>query len=410
MTQIIAGLDIGTSKVCALLASVEENGEINILGLAKSPCNGFIRGGVFNISSISESIRGVINMVENQSGETVKKVIVGVAGSDIKGISSISVITTRAPNHEITEEDVARLMQDAKNVRYPSDRVVLHTLPQEFKVDGIEHIKNPVGMVGIRVEATVHIVIASVSLLENFRKTVNRAGLEVDEFVFQPLASAYSVLEPEEKEIGVALIDIGAGTTDVAVFEDGIIKYTGSLPIAGERITGDIRKAFKIQRDLAEELKIREGYAYADVITEDKSILVHGIGGRGPFEITRSMLCSVIQPRVEEIFEILYDKHLKEQGFARSLSAGIVLTGGTALLKGIVELASEKFEMPARLGIPMKGFAGGFLREVQNPIYATAAGLVLYKAEEIKQGMKNRKSGIGESIKKLKDFFKTIFG
>ncbi|CUS87732.1 cell division protein FtsA [Candidatus Kryptobacter tengchongensis] len=410
MAQIIVGLDIGTSKVCALVASVEENGDVNILGLAKSPCDGFIRGGIFNIDTISRAIRNVISMVENQSGEAVKKVIVGVAGSDIKGILSTSVITTRAPNHEITKEDVARLIQDAKNVRYPSDKIILHTLPQEFKVDGIEHIKDPIGMIGIRVEATVHIVTASVSLIENFRRTVNRAGLEVEEFVFQPLASAYSVLEPEEIEIGVALIDIGAGTTDVAVFEDGILRYTGSLPIAGERITGDIRKAFRIQKYLAEELKVKEGYAYLDAITEDKSIIVHGIGSREPFEITRSMLCQVIQPRVEEIFEILYEEHLRKQGFARSLSAGIVLTGGTALLKGIVELASKKFEMPARLGIPTKGFAGGFLEEVQNPIYSTAAGLVLYKAEEIKQGMKSKGSVINETVKKLKDFFKTIFG
>ncbi|CUS76819.1 cell division protein FtsA [Candidatus Kryptonium thompsonii] len=408
MTYIV-GLDIGTSKVCALVASLEENGNIHILGLAKSPTHGLVHGGIVNIERTAEAIRGVINMVENQSGERIKKVVVGVAGEDISGISSISVVTTRAPNHVITEGDVTRLIEDAKNIRYPSNKVILHTLPQEFKVDGVEGIKDPVGMVGIRVEATVHIVMAPVSLIENFRRTVGKARLEVEEFVFQPLASAYSVLEPEEMEIGVALIDIGAGTTDVAIFEDGIIRYSGSLQMAGEQITKDIRKAFGIQRELAEKLKVTEGYAYIDAITEDKSIIVHGIGGREPFEITRSMLCRVIQPRVEEIFENLYVNHLKNQGFTRrNIPAGIVLTGGTALLKGIVELVSEKFELPARIGIPT-GFAGGLVNEVQNPIYSTVAGLVLYRAENIKKGEAVKSSNVKGLVMKLKEFFKGIF-
>lgn len=408
MTYIV-GLDIGTSKICALVASLEENGKIHILGLAKSPTYGLVQGGIVNVERTAEAIRGVINMVENQSGERIRKVVVGVAGEGISGISSISVVTTRAPNHVITEGDVARLMEDAKNIRYPSNKVILHTLPQEFKVDGVEGIKDPVGMVGIRVEATVHIVMAPVSLIENFRRTVGKARLEVEEFVFQPLASAYSVLNPEEMEIGVALIDIGAGTTDVAIFEDGIIRYSGSLQMAGEHITKDIRKAFRIQRELAEKLKITEGYAYIDAITDDKSIIVQGIGGREPFEITRSMLCQVIQSKVEEIFEKLYINHLRNQGFTRkNLSAGIVLTGGTALLKGIVELAREKFEMPARIGIPM-GFAGGLVDEVQNPIYSTAAGLVLYRAESIKKGEAGKSGNVKNLMVRLKEFFRGIF-
>lgn len=408
MTYIV-GLDIGTSKVCALVAFLEENGNINVLGLAKVPAYGLVHGGIINLERTSEIVRSVISMVENQSGEKVRKVVIGVAGEDISGISSISVITTRAPDHIIKEEDVARLMEDAKNIRYPSNKIILHTLPQEFKVDGVEGIKNPVGMTGIRVEATVHIVMAPVSLIENFKRAVGGAGLEVEGFVFQPLASAYSVLEPEEMEIGVALIDIGAGTTDVAIFEDGIIRYSGSLKMAGEEITRDIRKAFGIQRELAEKLKVTEGYAYMDAITEDKSIQIRRIGERGSIEITRKTLCQVIQARVEEIFETLYVNHLKKQGFMRrNVSAGIVLTGGTALLKGIVELASEKFDLPARIGIPT-GFTGGFVNEVQNPIYSTVAGLVLYRAESIKKGDVVKSGDVKSLIKKLTEFLRKTF-
>ncbi|MCX7762728.1 MAG: cell division protein FtsA [Candidatus Kryptonium sp.] len=409
MSQIIVGLDIGTSKVCALVASVEERGNINILGLAKVPSDGLVQGGIVNIEKTTDAIRNVINMVEKQSGVTIRKVVVGIVGNEIKDIPSKSLITTKPPNHEITQKDVLRLIEDSKKVANLSNAVILHTLPQEFKVDGIGGIKDPVGMVGIRVEADVHVLTAPEPLVGNFKKTVNRAGLEVSEFVFQPLASARAVLDPEEKEIGVALIDIGAGTTDVAIFDNGILKYTGSLSLAGEQITRDIRKAFRIQRELAEKLKITEGYAFMDAITEDKKIMVHGIGGREPFEITRTMLCQVIQPRIEEIFEILYDEHLKKQGFTRNLPAGIVLTGGTALLKGITELASEIFEMPARVGIP-SGFSGGLVNEVQSPIYATVAGLVLHKADEIRQGRDISENVFSEAMRKLKDFFKSTFG
>ncbi len=408
MSQIIVGLDIGTSKVCALVASLEDNGDVNILGLASSPSDGLIRGNIVNIERTAESIRDVINAVENQSGEKIREVIVGVIAGDVQGVTSKSVITTRSPDHEITPEDINRLIEDARNIRYPSDRFILHTLPQEFIVDGVDSIKNPVGMTGVRIEAIVHLVMASKASIDNFRKTVKRAGLEVEEFVFQPLASARAVLDPEEMEIGAALVDIGAGTTDIAVFENGIIKYSGSLPIAGNEITNDIRKAFRIQRELAEKLKVTEGYAYIDAITQDKNIVVQGIGGRGPFQITRSMLCQVIQSKVEEIFEALYIHHLRQYGLLRNLNAGIVLTGGTSLLKGIVELATYKFQLPVRVGIPA-GFSGGFVKEVQNPIYATAAGLVLYRIDEIKSGQRDTGGGFKEVVKKLNDFIKEIF-
>jgi cell division protein FtsA len=408
MSHIIVGLDIGTSKVSALVASLEGNDNVNILGLGKSPSSGLLRGSVVNIETTSRSIREVINLVENQSGEKVHSVIVGIAGNEVQGFTSKSMITTRAPSHEIKKEDIKRLIDDAQRVRLPSDRVILHVLPQEFIVDGIEGIKDPVGMTGIKVEAIVHIVTAHITPIDNIRRSVNRAGLEVETIAFEPLASSYSVLSEEEKEIGVALIDIGAGTTDVAVFEDGIVKYTGSLPIAGNQITDDIRKAFGIQREEAERLKITEGYAYQNSIVEDKKIIVQGLGGRKPLELSRSILCNVIQPRVEEIFELLYKEHLKKSGYIKSLSAGIVLTGGSALLKGIVELAMDKFEMPVRIGIPT-GFSGGLVQEVQNPIYATVAGLVLYKVEEIRKGYLSSDGGFREPLKRVWEFLKSIF-
>ncbi len=408
MAHIIVGLDIGTSKVSALVASLEENGNVNILGLGKSPSSGLLRGNVVNIETTSRSIREVINLVENQSGEKVHSVIVGIAGSEVQGFMSRSLITTRAPGHEIKKEDIKRLIDDAKQVRLPSDRIILHVLPQEFIVDGISGIKDPIGMTGIRVEAVVHIVTAHITPIDNIRRSVNRAGLEVESIVFEPLASSYSVLSDEEKEIGVALIDMGAGTTDVAVFEDGIVKYSGSLPIAGNQITEDIRRAFHIQKEQAELLKIREGYAYKSSIIENKSIIVQGSGGREAVEITREMLCEVIQARVEDIFELLYKEHLKKFGYIKSLYGGIVLTGGSALLKGIVELAMDKFELPVRVGIPT-GFSGGLVQEVQNPIYATVAGLVLYKVEEIKKGNVLSGGKFKKPLKEVWEFLKSIF-
>ncbi|CUS98489.1 cell division protein FtsA [Candidatus Chrysopegis kryptomonas] len=413
MSEIIVGLDVGTSKICALVASLEDNGKANILGLAKVPSEGLLlEGNVVNIERTAESIRKVINMVENQSGEKVKSVVVGIASGDLRGMESVSVIATRPPKHIITQDDVVRLVNEARNIRHSSDTEIIHVLPQEFKVDGvkIEKSQDLIGMVGIKVEARVHIILAKLSAVENLRQAVMRAGYEVEDFVSEPLASSYAVLDPEEKEIGVVLIDIGAGTADISIFEDNVLKYTGSLPIAGNQITMDIRKAFTIPKELAEKLKITEGYAYLNEIMEDKIITVQGVGGRGPFEITRSMLCRVIQPRVEEIFELLYKEHLREYVRSQNLSAGIVLTGGTSLLKGIDKLVEDKFEMPVRVGIPSRSkFSGGLVNEIENPIYSTVVGLVLYKIDEIQKSRERSGRGLSDAVRKLMEFFKTIF-
>ncbi len=413
MSEIIVGLDVGTSKICALVASLEDNGKVNILGLAKVPSEGLLlEGNVVNIERTAESIRKVMSMVENQSGAKVKKVIVGIASGDLRGMEGVSVISTRPPKHIITEDDVVRLINEARNIRHSSDTEIIHVLPQEFKVDGvkIEKSQDLVGMYGIKVEARVHIILAKLSTVENLRQAVMKAGYEVEDFVSEPLASSYAVLDQEEKEIGVILVDIGAGTADVSIFEDNVLKYTGSLPMAGNQITMDIRKAFAIPKELAERLKVTEGYAYMDEFIEDKFIPVQGVGGRGPFEITRIMLCQVIQPRVEEIFDLLYEKHLKEYVNSRNLSAGVVLTGGTSLLKGIDKLVFEKFEMPVRVGIPNRmRFSGGLISEIENPIYSTVVGLVLYKIDEIQKGRQQSGQGLKEKIKKLVEFFKTIF-
>jgi len=374
MAQVVVGLDLGTSKICAIVASVEGR-KINILGVGTSPSDGLTRGAVANIERTAQAIREAVRKAENQSGVKIKSVNVGIAGPGIRSLSSRHVITTNSPSHEITRQDVDRLLSEASRIRLPSDYQILHVLPQEFIIDNVDGIKDPVGMSGIKVEAIVHIVTALVTPIENIKKCVHRAGLNIDSIILEPLASSYSVLDKEEKEIGVALVDIGAGTTDIAVFEDGVIRYTSSIGIAGNQITEDIRRGLGIYRNKAEELKKEEGYAYQKVLVEDKSITIPGMGGRKPFEITRRFLCEIIQVRVEEIFELVY-QDLRRSGYLKNLYAGIVLTGGSSLLKGIVELVQDMYEMPARLGVPT-GFDGGLVSEIKNPIYATATGLIL---------------------------------
>ncbi|HLX13102.1 MAG TPA: cell division protein FtsA [Bacteroidota bacterium] len=374
--EIIVGLDIGTTKVCAVVASVDESGKFNILGIGKSPSDGLTRGVVTHIDKTVRSIQTAIAEAEASSGIKILSVIVGIAGDHIQSFQSRGVIAISGADHEITQADVNRLIEDTKKVALPSDRKIIHVIPQEFIIDGQDGVYDPVGMSGVRLEANVHIITGLVTAAQNIYKCVQRAGMQIRDMVLEPLASSYAVLDEQEKEVGIALLDVGGGTTDLAVFEDHTIRHTAVIPIAGNQVTNDIRKGIGILTEQAERLKCQHGFAYLPSVADDEPLMIPGIGGRPPLEVDKKLLAQIIQPRMEEIFE-LAAMEIKRSGYSRHLSAGIVLTGGGSLIKGAAELAREVLGMPVKIGIPT-GFSAGLVREIENPIYATCVGLVLH--------------------------------
>jgi cell division protein FtsA len=376
MENIIVGLDIGTTKVCAVVAGTDDQGRVNILGVGRAHSDGLERGVVTNIDKTIRSISIAVEEAQAQSGVQIRSVIVGIAGDHIQSFQSRGVISISGPEHEVTEADLDRLIEDCKRVALPADRKIIHVIPQEFIIDGQDGVYEPIGMSGIRMEANVHIITGLVSAAQNIYKCVTRAGIEVADMVLEPLASSYAVLDDEEKEVGVALLDVGGGTTDLAVFEEKTIRHTAVIGIAGKKVTDDIRKGLGIINDQAEKLKKEHGFAYLPAVVDDGPIILPGLGGRPPLSIDKKVLAQIIQPRMEEIFEIAA-LEIKRSGYSKHLSAGIVLTGGGALIKGAAELAKEVLGMPVKIGIP-SGFAGGMVREIENPVYSTAVGLVYH--------------------------------
>lgn len=376
MNNIIVGLDVGTTKVCAVVAGIDENGRMNILGVGRSPSDGMMRGVVTHIDKTIRSISNAVAEAESRSGVAIKSVIVGIAGDHIQSFQSRGAVGISGPDNEVTQADVDRLIQDTKRIALPSDRKIIHVIPQSFIIDGQDGVFDPLGISGVRMEANVHIITGLVSAAQNIYKCVQRAGLEVSDMVLEPLASSYAVLDDEEKEVGVALLDVGGGTTDLAVFEERTIRHTAVIGIAGKKVTDDIRKGLGILNEQAERLKKEHGYAYAPSVISNEPITLPGVGGRSPIEIDKRLLAQIIQPRMEEIFEIA-ELEIKRSGYSRHLSGGIVLTGGGALVKGTADLAREVLGMPVKIGIP-SGFAGGLVREIENPAYSTVVGLVIY--------------------------------
>lgn len=374
--EIIVGLDIGTTKVCAVVAAVDESGKFNILGIGRSASEGLTRGVVTHIDKTVRSIQTAVAEAESRSGIKIQSIIVGIAGDHIQSFQSRGVIAISGVENEITQADVNRLIEDTKRVALPSDRKIIHVIPQQFIIDGQDGVYDPVGMSGVRLEANVHIITGLVTAAQNIYKCVQRAGLHVRDMVLEPLASSYAVLDEEEKEVGIALLDVGGGTTDLAVFEDHTIRHTAVIPIAGNQVTNDIRKGLGILTDQAEKLKCMHGFAYVPSVVDDEPLTIPGIGGRPPLEVDKKLLAQIVQPRMEEIFEIAA-MEIKRSGYSRHLSAGIVLTGGGSLIKGAAELAREVLGMPVKIGIP-SGFNAGLVREIENPIYATCVGLVLH--------------------------------
>lgn len=374
--RIVAGVDIGTTKVCAVVAAADGSDRINVLGVGVAESEGLNRGVVVNIEKTVAAVKQAVHEAERAAGVSVRKVIVGIAGDHVQSFQSRGVITISNRDGEITQRDVDRLIEDTMHVAMPADREILHVIPQEFIVDGQDGVADPVGMSGVRLEANVHIITGLVSAAKNIYRCIDRAGYEVADIVLEPLASSYAVLHPDEKEVGVALIDIGGGTTDIAVFEDHTIRHTAVIAVAGSKVTDDIRRGLGVMRDQAEKLKCKFGSALVDIVDGDEEIAIPGLGGRPEKTISRSTLAQVIQPRMEEILEIAAIE-IKRSGYARHLAAGIVLTGGGSLIPGTAELAAEVLGMETRIGMPM-GLTGGMVEEVTDPKFATAVGLVFY--------------------------------
>ena len=401
--NIFVGLDIGTTKVCVIVASVADNNEVNILGIGKSKSEGLTRGVITHIDKTIASISTAIKDAEAQSGVKIRSVVAGIAGDHVQSFQSRGVVAISGAEQEITQSDVNRLIEDTKKIALPSDRKILHVIPQEFIVDGQDGVYDPVGMSGVRMEATVHIITGLVSAAQNILKCVQRAGVQVSDIVLEPIASSDAVLDTEEKEVGVALIDIGGGTTDLAVFEDRTIRHTAVIGIAGSKVTDDVRRGLGILTAQAEELKIKHGHTHITSIADNDPITIPGIGGRDPLTIDKKLLCQIVQPRMEEILEIA-ELEIKRSGYQKHLSAGVVLTGGGSLVKGTADLAREVLGMPVKIGIP-KGFHGGFVREIENPMYATGVGLVMHAIKNRNRGVT---TNVAESNKKMSGSAKSI--
>ncbi len=370
--NLIVGLDIGTSKIVAIVGEVAGN-QVEVIGLGQHPSHGLKKGVVVNIDSTVHSIQRALEEAELMSGCEIHSVYAGIAGSHIRSMNSNGVVAIR--DKEVTRDDIDRVIDAARAVAVPADQRILHILPQEFVIDNQEGIREPVGMSGVRLEAKVHMVFGAASAAQNIAKCVRLCGLEVDELILEQLASSAAVLTDDEKELGVCLVDIGGGTTDIAIFTDGAIRYTSVIPIAGDQITNDIAVAMRTPTQYAEEIKIKYACALTKLANAEEMIEVPSVGARPPRLLARQTLADVIEPRFEELFTLVQSV-IRRSGYEDLIAAGIVLTGGTAKMDGAVELAEEVFHMPVRLGYPR--YVTGLVDVVRNPIHSTGVGLLLF--------------------------------
>jgi cell division protein FtsA len=375
--QLITGLDVGTTKICAVIAKAGPDGALEVIGIGASPSRGLRKGVVVNIDATVEAIKLAVAAAEREAGVEVESVYAGVAGGHIKGINSRGVVAVAGKTKEVGSADVERAIEAAQAIQLSQDREIIHVLPQSFVVDDQDGIKEPLGMCGARLEVDVHIVTGSVTSVQNVVQSVNRAGLAVQDIVLEPLASSEAVLFPDEKELGVLLIDMGGGTTDVALFREHAIWHTAVLALGGDHVTNDIAVGLRTPAAEAEEIKRRYGCALTALVREDETIHVPSVGGRKAREISRRVLTGIIQPRVEEIFTLVA-RELSRAGFEEAATAGVVITGGASIMEGVPELAEQVFDLPVRRGLPVG--IGGLADMVASPIYATGVGLALYGA------------------------------
>ena len=402
---MIVGLDIGTSKVVALVGEIGADGELEIVGIGSHPSRGMKKGVVVNIESTVQSIQRAIEEAELMAGCQIHSVYAGIAGNHIRSMNSHGIVAIR--DGEVVQADIERVLDAAQAVAIPADQKVLHILPQEYVIDNQEGVREPRGMSGVRLEAKVHLVTCAMNAVQNIEKCIRRCGLEVEDVILEQLASSYSVLTEDEKELGVCMVDIGGGTTDIAIFTEGAIRHTAVIPIAGDQVTNDIAMALRTPTQHAEEIKIRYACALAKLAGPEETIKVPSVGERPPRDLSRQALAEVVEPRYDELFTLI-QAELRRSGFEDMIPAGIVLTGGTAKMEGAVELAEEIFHMPVRLGVPQEFKGLGDV--VRNPIYSTGVGLLHYGMRQHAEGNhgSSEQSKVSPLIK-VKRWFKGNF-
>ena len=399
--RMIVGLDIGTSKVVAVVGEVDGEGTIEVVGIGSHPSRGMKKGVVVDIESTVNAIQRAVEEAELMAGCQIHSVYVGIAGSHIRSMNSHGIVAIR--EGEVVPADVERVLDAAQAVAIPADQKVLHVLPQEYVIDNQGGIKEPLGMSGVRLEAKVHLVTCAVNAAQNIEKCIHRCGLEVDGIILEQLASSFSVVTPDERDLGVCLVDIGGGTSDIAIFTDGAIRHTGVIPIAGDQVTSDIAMALRTPTQHAEEIKIRYACALAQLAGAEETIKVPSVGDRPPRDLSRQSLAEVVEPRYDELFTLILAE-IRRSGFEGLIPAGVLLTGGTSKMEGAVELAEEIFHMPVRLGAPQ--YAKGLNDIIRNPIYATAVGLLIYGArDEESSGMPGGGQLAGGLMTRVRDWF-----
>jgi len=403
---MVVGLDIGTSKIVALVAEVHMDKRVEILGVGMHPSQGLKKGVVINIDSTVSSIKAAVEEAERMAGVKIKSVFAGIAGSHVRSLNSHGIVAIK--DSEVVKSDVERVMDAARAIAIPADQHILHVLPQEYVIDSQEGIKYPIGMSGVRLEAKVHLVTASNSAAQNITKCIQQCGLQVEDIVLEQVASSYSVLSDDERDLGVCLIDIGGGTTDIAVFNHGSIRHTAVIPVAGDQVTNDIAVAFRTPTQYAEDIKVRYACALRQLANPGERIEVPGVGDRSARQLERQTLAEVVEPRYEELLNLVLDE-LRRSGFEEECAAGVVLTGGSSKMEGVVELAEEIFHMPVRLGMPQHVSGRGEL--MRNPIHATGVGLLLYgvHARENPQVELSERSGEDGLFKRCMDWIRSSF-
>jgi len=404
--NLIVGLDIGTSKVVAIVGELAADGTLEVVGVGTHPSRGLKKGVVVNIDSTVQSIQRAVEEAELMAGCQIHSVFAGIAGSHVRSLNSHGIVAIR--DKEVAPGDVDRVIDAARAVAIPADQKILHILPQEFIIDSQEGIREPVGMSGVRLEAKVHIVTGADSAAQNIVKCVQRCGLQVEDIVLEQLASAHATLADDEKELGVCLVDIGGGTTDLAVFSGGAIRHTAVIPIAGDQVTNDIAVSLRTPTQHAEELKVRYACALSQLANPDETIEVPSVGDRPPRRLARQTLAEVVEPRYEELFTLVREE-LRRSGFDEMIAAGIVLTGGSAKMEGVIELAEEVFHAPVRLGLPQG--VSGLVDVVRNPIHSTGVGLLLYGRENYMRRGRAMPAGTGvrSVVERMKAWFQGNF-
>lgn len=414
--SIIVGLDIGTAKTCAVIGEYNDAGVLEITGVGTVPSTGLRKGVVVNIEATLQSVAKAIEAAELMSGREVKECFVGVAGSNIEGINSRGVVAVTGKNREISHDDMSRVLEAARAVVIPMDREILHVIPQSYIVDDQKGIRNPLDMIGVRLEAEVHIITGSVTTAQNLVRCVNRAGFKASGLILQSLAASRAVLSNDEKELGCLLVDLGGGTTDVLMYVDGAPYYTTVIGAGGAQVTNDISIILNVPMEAAERLKKESGICYLAHVDPEERIIVPGVGGRAPREIQRGELASVMQARMEELFAMVKER-VESMGYWRYVKGGVILTGGGSLTQGAADLASKVFGLPVRVGSPAS--LGGLIEEYRNPVYATAVGLVQIGAERLVHNEpeepahkteKSRKTGNDSGFgRRIADWFKEFF-